>query len=79
MPRGRPPRLHYDGLAGEERVRALTAVDARLVRVRERISVAALGCLRNSLDAALLVRAALDEVERARALLAQVGTGEGEA
>ncbi len=70
-------KLPYDGLTAEERRLALVAVDARLVRVRERISLAALACLRGAIDSASLVRAALDEVERARELLAEVGTGEG--
>ncbi len=54
------------------RRRAIAAVDARLVRAKERFSIAALGCLRGTIDdAAPLVRQALEEVERARALLAQ--------
>ncbi len=51
--------------------RAIATVDARLVQAKHRISLAALACLRGAVDAPELVRQALEEVDRVRALLAR--------
>lgn len=59
------------------REQALALVDARLSHCKDRVSLAALACLRGAQDAAVLVRQALDEIERARDLLAQAETPDG--
>lgn len=60
-----------DELISAQRAHALAGVDERLVRTKHRVSLAALACLRGALDAAELVRQALQEIEDARAALAQ--------
>lgn len=65
---GRPPREQ----PAKPTRGTMAAVDARLERVKARISMASLACLRGALDAPQLVRQALEEVDRARALLRDV-------
>ena len=47
------------------------AIDARLVQAKQRFALAALACLRGAIDAETQVQEALQDVERARELLAQ--------
>lgn len=57
---------------GCARDRAIAAADERLASLKHRISLAALAAMRGAQDTPRLVRAALDEVDRARALLSEL-------
>ena len=52
------------------------AIDARLVAAKQLVAVAAVALLRGALDADVQVQAALQEIERARELLAQADVDE---
>jgi uncharacterized protein (DUF1810 family) len=52
---------------------AAAVADSHMAQARHKVSLAALGCLRGATDAPALVRSALSEIDRARAVLAKSG------
>jgi hypothetical protein len=59
----------------EQRARAIAAADERMAQAKVRFSLASLACLRGATDAAQQVKAALAEIDAARAALREVADG----
>lgn len=74
MPRGRyprNPRFAAEVMSSDDIARMLVDVDERLAGLKHRISLATLAAMRGATDTPSLVRAALEEVDSARRLLAK--------